>query len=158
MNEKKRRIINAVAASGFFGHPDKLSVTLSLAPAGEYRDLYANHFDRPVGARKSQLNVRLPKDWYETVYQNGLAVMRLHDRMVGGNYDAFVLHATADDAPDGCDAAWMLAWTLGRGDCRLGWAVRFGGRTWFSPVSKANAFEVACLNLAESLCCVEEAG
>jgi hypothetical protein len=153
MNEKKRRIINAVAASGFFGHPDRMSISLSLAPAGEYRDLHANYFGRPIGARKSQLNVRLPKDWYETVYLKGLAVMHLADRP---GYDVFVLHATAVDAPEGCDAAWMLAWTLCAGDCRVGWAVRFGGRVRFSPVSKGNAFELACQSLAESLCCVEE--
>jgi hypothetical protein len=156
MNEKKRRIINAVAASGFFGHPDSLSVTLSLAPAGEYRDLHAYFYGRALGARKIQLNARLPKDWYETVYLKGLAVIHLADRPGSAGYGVFVLHATADDAPDGCDAAWLLAWTQGSGDCRVGWAVRFGGRVWFSPVSKGNAFELACQNLAESLCCVEE--
>jgi hypothetical protein len=154
MNDKKRRIINAVMASGFFGHPDNVSITLSLVPAGEYRDLHARIFTRPLGARKSQLTVRLPKDWYETVYSKGLAVVHLADR--GVDAAVFVLHATALDAPDGCDAAWMLAWTLGRGDCRVGWAVRFGGRVWFSPGSKENAFELACRSLAESLCCVEE--
>jgi hypothetical protein len=154
MNDKKRRIINAVMASGFFGHPDNLSVTLSLAPAGEWGDLYAHLIHRPLGGRKSQLAVRLPKDWYETVFLKGMAVIDLTSH--AGDNGVFVLHAAAVDAPDGCDAAWALAWTLGRGDCRLGWAVRFGGRVWFSPVSKENAFELACWNLAESLCCVEE--
>jgi hypothetical protein len=98
----------------------------------------------------------VPYDWMARVAQPGLTLIESHE-----GYPQLCVDAEPIATPEGCDGAWAVLITghsLAVGGTVRGSAVRYGGRTWFSPVSDVDyqtaaqrAFAAAARNFEVAL-------
>jgi hypothetical protein len=142
---ERERVAAAVAGTGVFGDVQPI---VSDRPLLKVEFRRADDWDNVPGPQPwTQLRVTLPEDWHKCVASQGLA--HLTDPH---GVNLLCLSARPwPDVPEGAEKAWQVRVCTATGGPYNGWAVRFGGRTWFSATSAIVAFERACRAVQKEL-------
>jgi hypothetical protein len=142
---ERERVAFAVAATGVFGD---VQPVVSDRPLLRVEFRRVDDWDNVPGPQPwTQLRVVVPEDWHERVASQGLA--RLTD--TSGAYLLCLSARPWPDVPEGAEKAWQVRVCTANGGPYNGWAVRFGGRVWFSAASASSAFERACRAVQKEL-------